>query len=138
MTALEAGRPLHLSDQERTQNADEHEHGEQVDREREPTLASEPGQRRVPVDSTDHRDHDRREEDEEAPEDDRVQSTRHQPLEQLPLTQHDLGLCTQALRPVVEALDRLATANEPPEEPRAPAEEHSGHCEERREGQRAR
>ena len=41
----------------------------------------------------------------------------------------------QPLRQVVEAVDRLAAADEPPEEPRAPHEERAGEHDERRQAQ---
>ena len=90
------------------------------------------------VDCADERDQDRRQQDEEAPEDDGVQCPRDEPLEELPLAEHDLGLCAKPLRHVVEPLDRLAQPYEPPEQPRAPCEERSRHGEERREDERCR
>ncbi len=73
----------------------------------------------LPVHRADHRDHDRGEEDEEAPEDRRVDQAGHEPLEQLPLAEHDHGLVLDALRHVVEALDRLAEPHEIHEQLRA-------------------
>ena len=138
VTALEAGGTLRLADQECAQDTDQDEHGEQVDHEREPALAPEPGQRRVAVDRPDQRDQDRRQEDEKAPEDDRVQRAGDEALEQLPLAEHDLRLCAQALRQVVEALDRLAAADEPPEQPGTPREERARDGEQRRQRERGR
>ena len=44
---FEAPWPLHLADPERGRDADEHEDAEDVDEEREPALALEPGERRA-------------------------------------------------------------------------------------------
>ena len=41
-----------------------------------------------------------------------MDQARHEPLEQLPLPEHDHGLVLDALRHVVEALDRLAEPHE--------------------------
>ena len=112
VAALEARRPLDLADQSRPDHAGEHEHGEDVDQQREPALVAEPGQRGVAVDRADHRDQDRREEDEEAPEDRGVDQARDEPLEQLALAQHDLGLVAGALRQVAGAVGRLAHPHE--------------------------
>ena len=53
VAALEPGRPLHLADHERRDDAGEHEHGEDVHEEREPALASEPRDRRILRDDRD-------------------------------------------------------------------------------------
>ena len=50
MAAPEAVGPLHLADEERGRHAGQHEHREQVDQEREPSLLGQPGDRRVLVD----------------------------------------------------------------------------------------
>jgi hypothetical protein len=123
---------------ERGHDTDEHEDHEDVHEGREPALPAEPGNRLVPVDGGDHRHHDRREEDEEAPEDERVHEAGHEPLQQLPLAEHDDRLVAEAARDVVRALDRLAGANEPHEEERAPGEEAARGREQRPEPERAR
>ena len=61
-----------------------------------------------------------------------------EPLQQLPLAEHDHGLVAHAPRHVARALDRLARADEPPEEERAAGEEPAGDGEQRREAERAR
>ena len=99
---------------------------------------AEPRQRRVLVDGADHRDHDRREEDEEAPEDGGVDEAGHEALKQLPLAEHDHGLVADALRHVVEALDRLAEPDERDEQLRAAVEERAADREERGERERSK
>ena len=47
VAALEALRPPDLADPERRRDADEHEHAEEVDEQREPALALEPAERRT-------------------------------------------------------------------------------------------
>ena len=118
-------------------HADQHEHREDVDQQREPALVAEPRQRGVAVDGADHRDQDRREEDEEAPEDRRVHQARAEPLEQLALAEHDLGLVADAPRQVVEAVDRLAEPDEVDEQLRAAREEEAADGERRRERERS-
>jgi hypothetical protein len=90
----------------------------------------------VLVDRADHRDHDRGEQDEEAPEDRGVDQARDQPLEQLPLAEHDHGLVLDALWHVVEALDRLAEPDQPYQQPGAAGEERAADGE--RSGERER
>jgi len=67
-----------------------------------------------------------------------VERTRDDALEQLALPEDDLGLRPQATRDVVEALDRLAEVNEPPEQPRTPREERPRDGKERGKSERAR
>jgi hypothetical protein len=132
MAALEASRSLHLADQDRADHAHEHHHGEHVDHQREPALVPEPGERGLAVHGADHRDHDRGEEDEEAPEDRCVDQARYEPLEQLPLAEHDHGLVLDALGHVAEAVHRLAEPHQideqlgPPREQRAADGEQRG------------
>ena len=119
-----AGRwTLRISD--RADHAGQHEHGEDVDEQREPALVAEPRQRRVAVDRPDHRDHDRREEDEEAPEDRRVDQAGDEPLEQLALAEDDLGLVAHPPGHVVEAVRRLAHPHQPDEQLGAAREEEA-------------
>ena len=61
----------------------------------------------VRVDRRDHRHHDRREEDEKAPEDERVHQPRHEPRQQLPLTEDDLDLVPHPPRDVRRTVVRL-------------------------------
>ena len=103
VAALEPLGALHLADPERRDHADEDEHDEEVDEEREPALMPEPGKRRAFRDGADQRHHDRREEDQEAPEDEGVDEARAEPLEELLLAEHDNGLVAHALRHVVGA-----------------------------------
>ena len=77
------------------------------------------------VDGGDHRHHDRREEHEEAPEDECVHQPRHEPLQQLPLPQHDLELVPHPRRDVGRTVVRLRAPHlldeELPATPRAAA-----------------
>ena len=61
----------------------------------------------------------------------------HEPLEQLLLPEHDHGLVPDALRHVVEALDRLAEPDEVHEQLRAAREQHAGDRERRGERERS-
>ena len=137
VAALEARRPLDLADRHGADHADQHEHGEHVDHQREPALVPEPRQRGVAANGADHRDHDRGEEDQEAPEDRGVDQARHEALEQLLLAEHDHGLVLDPLRHVVEALDRLAEPHEVHEQLRAAAEQRARHREHRGERERS-
>ena len=89
-------------------------------------------------DRADHRDHDRGEEDEEAPEDRGVDQAGHEPLEELPLAEHDHGLVLDALGHVAEAVHRLAEPDEideqlcPPRKQRAADGEQRGEREQLR------
>jgi hypothetical protein len=85
----------------------------------------------VLVDGADHRDDDRGEEDEEAPEDGGVDEAGDEPLEQLPLAQHDHGLVLDPLRDVAEAVDRLAEPDEVDEQLRPPPEQRPADREQR-------
>ena len=118
---LRAARPC--GSRRRSTTPEQHEHDEEVGERREPALRAEPRDRLVPVDGTDHRDHDRREEDDEAPEDERVHQPGHEPLQQLALAEHEHGLVADARADVVEALDRLAHPNQPDEQQRAAREQ---------------
>ena len=89
------------------------------------------------VDRADHRDHDRGEEDEEAPEDRGVDQAGHEPLEQLPLAEHDHGLVLDALGHVAEAVDRLAEPDEVDEQLRPPREQRAADGEQRGERERS-
>jgi hypothetical protein len=60
-----------------------------------------------------------------------VDEPRHEPLEQLALPEHDHGLVSDALRHVVEALDRLAKADERDEQLGAAGEEDAADGEQR-------
>ena len=135
VAALEPLRPLHLADPERGGDADEHEHDEEVDEEREPALRSEPRQRLALRDRADQRHHDRREEDEEAPEDERVDEAGAEALEQLLLAEHDDRLVAHPLRHVVEPLHRLAEPDEAGEQERAAAEQRARDAEDDEEGE---
>ncbi len=107
VASLEPRRPLHLADEERRGHADEDEDAEDVDEEEEPTLMAEPRQRPVAVDRPEQRHHDRREEDDEPPEDEGVHEAGHEPLEQLPLAEHDRRLRPDAAPHVAGAVGRL-------------------------------
>jgi hypothetical protein len=52
-----------------------------------------------------------------------VDQAGHEPLEELPLAEHDHGLVLDALGDVVEALDRLPEPDERDEQPGAAGEE---------------
>ena len=119
-------------------DAGEHEQHEDVDERHEPALRAEPRDRPAAIDRADHRHHDRREEDEEAPEDRGVHDARHQPLEQLPLAEHDHRLVPHPAGDIVAAVERLGGAHEPREEERAAREEPSRDGERGGERQRAR
>jgi hypothetical protein len=60
----------------------------------------------------------------------------HEPLEQLPLAEHDHGLVLDPLRNVVEAVDRLAQFDEIDEQLGPPGEQGAADCE--RSGERQR
>jgi hypothetical protein len=62
---------------------------------------------------------------------------RYQPLEQLPLSEHDHGFVANATWNVVVAFDRLPRANETDEQERASREERARDGERRRERNRA-
>ena len=74
-------------------------------------VSGDRGEVRLAVDDVDQRDQDRREEDDEAPEDERVHEPGAEPLEELPLAEDDRRLVLDALREVVEALERSAHAD---------------------------
>jgi hypothetical protein len=112
VAALEALRALDLADGHGGDHAQQHHHREHVDHQREPALMAEPRQRGVLAHRSDHRDDDRREEDDEAPEDRGVHQARHEPLEQLALPQHDLGLVADTPGRVPRAIHRLAEPDE--------------------------
>ncbi len=61
----------------------------------------------------------------------------HQPLEQLPLAEHDHGLVAHARGDVVEALHRLAEPDERDQQPGAAGEESAGHGERSGEAERS-
>ena len=65
-----------------------------------------------------------------------MHESRHEPLEELALTEDDDRLVLHALRELVEALERRAHADEAPEEERAPREERQRDGRDRREGER--
>jgi hypothetical protein len=65
-----------------------------------------------------------------------VDEPRHEPLQQLPLPQHDHGLVADALGHVVEALDRLAERDERDEQLRAAGEQEP--ADRKRSGERQR
>ena len=58
----------------------------------------------------------------------------HEPLEQLPLAEHDRRLVLDAPRDVVGAVERPRRTDEPHEEERAPREQPAGDGEQRRKG----
>jgi hypothetical protein len=60
-----------------------------------------------------------------------------EPLEQLALAEHDLGLVADAARDVVEPLDRLAELHEVDEQLRPPGEQRAADGERRRQGERS-
>jgi hypothetical protein len=60
-----------------------------------------------------------------------------EPLEQLALAEHDLGLVAHAARDVGKALDRLAELNEIDEQLRAAGEQRAGDGERRRQRKRS-
>jgi hypothetical protein len=66
----------------------------------------------VLVDGPDHGDHDRRPQHEEAPEDERVDQPRHEPLQQLALTEHDRRLVAGSPLEAAGSIDRRAGADE--------------------------
>jgi hypothetical protein len=126
VAALEARRPLHLADDHGPDHAGEHEQGEHVHQQREPALMTQPRQGGLAVDGADHGDHDRREQHEEAPEDGGVDQPRDQALEQLALTEHDLGLVAHTPAQLARAVGGLAHPYELDEQPRAPREQQAG------------
>ncbi len=85
----------------RVRDPGEHEHREHVDQPAR-TSPDAPSHGSVEPRSTarDHRHHDRREEHEEAPEDEGVHQPGHEPLEELPLPEHDHDLVARAPRQV--------------------------------------
>ena len=137
VAALEARGPLHLADPDRRDDAHEHEHREDVHQERKPALVPEPEQRRAAGDHGDHRHHDRGEEDEEAPEDERVHEAGDEPLQELPLAEHEHRPVAGTPRQVVETFDRLPHPDEPGEQQRPAREEPAANRERGREGERA-
>ena len=90
-----------------------------------------------PVDGGDHRHQDRRQQDDEAPEDERVHQPGHEPLQQLPLPEHDLELRLRLARGVLPAVVRDGPRDEAVEEGAAPARAQSGPRHQRGEGERA-
>jgi hypothetical protein len=66
-----------------------------------------------------------------------VHQPRAEPLEQLALAQHDLGLVARAAREVAGAVDRLAEADEADQQRRAAREEDPADGQRRRERQRS-
>ena len=135
--ALEARRPHDGAIDDRGADAHEHEHDEEVDEEREPTLSREPRDALVLVDRGDHRRHDRREQHEEAPEDECVHQPRYEPLEQLALPEHDRRLVLHAARDVAPTVDGLTGEHEPSQEQGAAREQPAADREKRDEPQRA-
>jgi hypothetical protein len=61
----------------------------------------------------------------------------HEPLQELPLAEHDHGLVADPAGEVVAPLDGLAGADEPRQEERAPREQAAGEGEQGREPDRA-
>ena len=61
----------------------------------------------------------------------------HEPLEQLPLAEHDHGLVLDSLRHVVEALDGLAEPDQVHEQLRAAAEQRAADRQHRGERERS-
>jgi len=118
MRSLEALRTNDLPNDDRGRDADEHEDGEHVGEDAIPL-------RRVHVTAcdVDGREDDRREEDDEAPEDERVHEAWDEPLQQLPLAEHDLDLVLDPLRDVDRAVVRLSAPHLLDEEPCPPPEE---------------
>jgi hypothetical protein len=55
-----------------------------------------------------------------------VHEAGHEPLQQLPLAEHELDLVTDASRDVLPALDRLRRSQQPDEKKRAAREESAG------------
>ena len=117
-------------------DADEDEHHEEVDEEREPALGTEPGQRLALCNCCDQRHHDRREQDQEPPEDERVDQTGAEPLEQLLLSEHDDGLVADPLWHVVEPAHRLPHPHEAGQQQRPAAEEQARGAEHEEERER--
>ena len=66
-----------------------------------------------------------------------MDQARDEPLEQLALAQHDLGLVAGALRQVAGAVGRLAHPNEAHEQPRPAREQEAAHGEREGEGERS-
>jgi hypothetical protein len=66
-----------------------------------------------------------------------VHQARAQPLEQLALAEHDLGLVAHALRHVVGPVDRLAEPDQTDQQLGAAAEERAADGQRRRERQRS-
>ena len=116
--AFESRRPHDLADDERRDDPGEHEAGEDVAQHAVPLR-----RRHVTACRRDRGEHDRREQNEEAPEDERVHETRHEPLKQLALPEHDFDLVLHPPRGVRGAIVRLCLEDEPRQEPRPPREE---------------
>ena len=118
MRAFEPRRPHDLADDERRDDPGEHEAGEDVAQHAVPL-----GRSHVTARRRDGGQHDRREQNEEAPEDERVHEPGHEPLQELPLAEHDLDLVSRLPRDVRRAIVRLRAADEPRQEPRSSREE---------------
>src|SRR5262249_26047751 len=125
VAAVEAARLYDFADVQRGDDADQHEHREDVDEQRVPALVAEPRERGVLVDDRDHRDHDRRRQHQEAPEDERMHQPRTEALEQLALAEHDRRLVLDAPGDVARAGYRLSLFGEPDQEGDPAAEQRA-------------
>jgi hypothetical protein len=134
----EPRRAHHLTNPCSGDHTGEHSEDEHVDQGHEPALRPEPRQRPLAVHCGEHRHHDRRKEHEETPEDHGVHDARQQALQELLLAEHDRRLVANATRDVVRPFERLRSADEAPEEERAPREQRPGDSERRRQHDRAR
>jgi len=118
--------PHDLSDHDGRHHPGKHEHAEDVREPAEPLLAAEPRQLGAPVDGGDHRHQDRRQQDDEAPEDEGMHQSGNEPLQQLPLPEHDLELRLRLARGVLPAVVRDGPRDEAVEERAAPARAQCG------------
>ena len=132
MRSLEPLRPDDLADDGSGHDADEHEHGEGVGEVAVPLRRAH-----VPAGDVDRRQDDRREENDEAPEDERVHQAGDEPLQQLPLAEHDLDLVLDPLLDVGRAVVGLRAPYLLGEEPGPPREAAARRDDEDRERDRS-
>jgi hypothetical protein len=136
VASLEARRPLDLADPQRRDDADQYQHGEQIDEEGKPALIAQPRQRRVLVDHPDQRDQDRRGQNQEAPEDERVDQPGTKALQQLPLSENDRRLVARSAPQLPRTVGRSGRAKQRDQEPDADREQAPARREQRHEHDR--